>query len=134
MFVSSCLLPTYILFLTVVQDTAEGMLRGRFKVWIGSTVLAAAFLGLHAAVLALPHQVVPVPATTDALSLVLYVKSSEICANQNVWKTLQYVQQYRPYPRCGNLWTPKQYTGYITMTKVTCCTKGDACSVCILLI
>lgn len=54
------------------------MLRGQFKVWIGSTVLAAAFLGWHTAVLALPHQVVPVPATTDALSLVLYVKSSEI--------------------------------------------------------
>lgn len=66
------------LFLTVAQDTGEGMLRGQFKAWVDSAVLATAFLGWSAAVLALPHQVVPVPATTDALSLVLYVKSSEI--------------------------------------------------------
>ena len=70
-----------ILFLTVVQDTAEGMLRGQFEVWIASTVLVTALLGWNTAVVALPHQVVPVPATTDALSLALYVKSSEMCQN-----------------------------------------------------
>ena len=45
--------------------------------------------------LALPHQVVPVPATTDALSLVLYVKSSkclaEMCTRILSWKTYRHL-------------------------------------------
>lgn len=48
--------------------------------WVTSVLLAATvILGKRTVgVLALPHEVVPVPRTTDALSLTLYVKSSEI--------------------------------------------------------
>lgn len=45
--------------------------------WIASLVLIMGYLGRRV-VLALPHEVVALPGTTDALSLRLYVSSSEL--------------------------------------------------------
>lgn len=52
------------------------MMEERARAWVASIVLMMMALG-RSAVLALPHEVIPMPRTTDALSLALYVKSSE---------------------------------------------------------
>lgn len=52
----------------------------KLRPWVTSVLLAtAAIIGKRTVgVLAVPHAVVPVPRTTDALSLTLYVKSSKL--------------------------------------------------------
>lgn len=52
-------------------------MRGERVRWIASFALALEYLGRRATVLALPHEVVALPGTTDALSLRLFVAKSE---------------------------------------------------------
>ena len=68
-------------FLTYLLDHFRVVLRvdmsGERMSWIASLVLIMGYLGRRV-VLALPHEVVALPGTTDALSLRLYVSSSEL--------------------------------------------------------
>ena len=65
--------------------TYAGRMRGERIPWITSFVLTLGCLLGRTAVLALPHEVVAVPGTTDALSLRLFVAKSELDPLTPTW-------------------------------------------------